>query len=85
MKEIIRKFLQNQFLFEFDENSITSHTNLFTSGLVDSFGFVELISFLEFKFQIKFLDEELLSNSLNSLDSITKTIEEKQRNAISIS
>ncbi|MEM7129849.1 MAG: acyl carrier protein [Chloroflexota bacterium] len=82
VEEKIKEYMTQQFLFEFDEISVTSETNLFSSGYIDSFGFVELITFLETEFEITFTDEELLSNSLNSLDSIVTQVEGKREYAI---
>lgn len=79
VKEQVKSFLTKQFLFEFEEETITSETNLFESGIIDSFGAVELVSFLESKFKIELTDEELVSGSLRSLDSIVKLIKEKNK------
>ena len=73
----MKGFLSRQFLFEFDEMNITSTTDLFTSGLIDSFGCIELVSFIESQYKIKLADDELLSGSLKSLDSIVKLIRKK--------
>ncbi len=76
-KEKIRTFMTEQFLFEFDDE-ITPRTNLFTTGIIDSFGFVELVAYLEAEFGIKFTDEELLSGRFNSFKSLVSIVKEKQ-------
>lgn len=73
----IKTYLMQQFLFEFDGDNVTPETNLFSSGHIDSFGFVELIAFLEAEFKLKFTDEELLSNNLNSLAGLVAAVEGK--------
>jgi len=73
----IADFMQKQFLFTFDGRTVTAETNLFESGHLDSFGFVELVTFLEQEFAIKLSDDDLLSNRLNSLASLTAVVEEK--------
>jgi acyl carrier protein len=79
IEEKLKHFMTQQFLFEFDEVTITADTNLFAAGYIDSFGFVELVSFIEAEWQIKFTDEELLSNQLNSLANLVRVIEGKQQ------
>ncbi len=80
IKEQVQSFLTRQFLFEFDEREITPSTDLFLSGIIDSFGSVELVTFIETKFKIKLSDEDFLSGSLKSLNLIIKLIEEKTIN-----
>lgn len=76
VEERLRQFMLTQFLFEFD-GSVTTASNLFELGLIDSFGFVELVSFIEREFRIKFTDEELIGSSLNSLDNMVAAIRMK--------
>ena len=75
----IARFMQSQFLVTFDGQRVTPTTNLFESGHLDSFGFVELITFLEREFAITFSDEDLLSNRLNSLAGVAALVQEKLR------
>ncbi len=73
VEERLRQFMRTQFLFEFDD-AVTAHSDLFDLGLIDSFGFVELVSFIESEFHVKFTDEELISSSLNSLANMVAAI-----------
>lgn len=68
----IKEFLENNFLIDFDE--IEANQNLFESGFIDSYGFIELINFLENEFGITVQDEELVNGTLISLSSITNYI-----------
>lgn len=75
-EEKIRKFLTRQFLFEFDE-AITADSDLFELGLVDSYGFVELVTFLESEFAIQFTEDEIVDGGLNTLAGITAAVSAK--------
>ncbi len=77
VKKEIESYLTKQFLFEFDDQNITAETDLFTSGVIDSFGCVELVSFLEKKYKIKVTDDELLSDSIRSVHALVDFIEGK--------
>ena len=68
----IKEFLENNFLIDFDE--IDANQNLFESGFIDSYGFIELINFLENEFDITIQNEELVNETLTSLSSITNYI-----------
>ena len=76
VEERLRRFLESQFLFEFDD-VVTGASNLFALGLIDSFGFVELVAFMEREFAIKLSDEELTGGSLNTLAGLVATVARK--------
>lgn len=73
----IKDYMSKHFLFDFDEKNITFKTDLFKSGLIDSYGFVELITFIESRFHINISNEELASSSMNSFDGIIEMIDTK--------
>lgn len=72
----IKGFLTSQFLFEFDHR-VTADTDFFKAGLIDSFGYIQMIQFLEKEFGIRFDDDELVSFRLNSLAKVVSNVEKK--------
>ena len=74
--ERIRSFITGHFLFDFD-STVTEHSNLFHLGLIDSYGFVELVSFLESEFHITFTEDEIVNSSLNTLANIVEAVRRK--------
>jgi acyl carrier protein len=74
--EAVTGFLTKKFKIQLGEN-FNEHTDLFQEGLIDSFGFVELVGFLEKTFYIHFEDAELTTNSLNTVDNIVTTVKRK--------
>ena len=75
--EKIRYYISDHFLVDFDDE-INDYTDLFKAGIIDSFGFIELVVFLEKNFNVKFKVEELVSNGLNSIKNMTAIIINKQ-------
>jgi acyl carrier protein len=69
----IRGFLEETFLFEFRAD-VTVHSNLFAEGVIDSFGYVQLIEFLKSEFGLTLSDEELISNVLVSCADMTEFV-----------
>ena len=51
--------------------------SFFEKGIIDSTGVLELVSFVEKSFQVKFEDEELIPDNLDSLNKITDFIVKK--------
>jgi acyl carrier protein len=72
----IRDFIEEQFLIEFDE-SFPETSDLFKEGVMDSFGYIQLIRFLEKEFDIKFSEKEMTANVMVSLSQIEQTVEQK--------
>ncbi|MFI6692963.1 acyl carrier protein [Streptomyces sp. NPDC050433] len=67
--EQIRRFIEEHFLIEFGVD-VTPQSDLFKAGVIDSFGYVQLMEFLEREFSLKLTGEEILLNVLVSLEAI---------------
>jgi len=72
----IKQFISNKFKITFAD-PVNENTDLFQEGLIDSYGFLELVKWLEAEFKIRFEDEELFAGNLNSVNNITETIVKK--------
>lgn len=72
----VKQYLSQHFLVDFSKDA-NEDTDLFDQGFIDSYGYVELISFLESQLKIRFTDEELISRELRSLRSIVAMVEKK--------
>ena len=62
----IRRFMAEAFLIDFDRE-VGPDTDLFEAGLLDSFGFVELVGFLEHTYGLELTDEDFESPLISSL------------------
>jgi len=71
-------YMEETFLFQFD-NDVTETTDLFKAGIMDSFGYIQLMRFIQTTFGITFSKEELLSNVVTTLSGIVATVESKLR------
>jgi acyl carrier protein len=77
---VIRQFMEDTFLFAFGTDA-GEEDNLFELGLVDSYGFVEMITFLEDKYGIKFTEEDMTSPRMMSSAGIFAIVDEKLETA----
>ncbi|MFJ2499724.1 phosphopantetheine-binding protein [Streptomyces sp. NPDC087539] len=75
-KQHIQKLIEDQFLVDFD-GGLTAETDLFKAGVIDSFGYIQLLSTLEENFSLQLTDEELLRNIFSSLDAIDAFVAKK--------
>ncbi|KAA6212544.1 acyl carrier protein [Streptomyces albofaciens JCM 4342] len=65
----IQQFIEERFLVQFG-GEVTADTDLFQAGVIDSFGYIQLMSFIENDFALRDTDDELLSNIFVSLADI---------------
>ena len=73
---IIRQYIVENFLFGEDGN-LKEETSFLESGIVDSTGILELVSFLEEKFGISVADEELIPENLDSIANVVAYLQKK--------
>ncbi len=78
MIDIVRKYIVDNFLFG-EENGLNSDTSFLDEGLIDSMAIIELVAFLEDKFNIKITDDELIPQNLDSLNNIEKYLLSKMK------
>jgi acyl carrier protein len=72
----VKQFITKKFKIEFSDQ-VNDDTDFFAEGLIDSYGFLELVKWLEGEFKIRFEDEELFAGNLNTAKNITQTIVKK--------
>jgi len=68
VREKLLNFISQQFRIPRDE--IDPDTSLVDQGVIDSFGFVEIVSFLESEFPIVIADEQINHDHFGSVSRI---------------
>ena len=72
----IRNFVVENFLFGEGEK-LKNDNSFLENGIVDSTGILELVSFLEEKYDIAIADDELIPENLDSLKNIDSFLKRK--------
>ena len=72
----VREFVIEELLFG-DSKKLTDETSFYNTGIIDSTGILELISFLEETFDIKINDEDLIPENLENIKYIAQFLERK--------
>lgn len=72
----IRAFIIENFLFG-EYNNFKEETSFLESGMIDSTGILELVSYLEETFGISVEDEELIPENLDSIANIVAYLNRK--------
>lgn len=72
----IRDFVINNFLFG-KSDGLTDSESLLENGIIDSTGVLELIGFLQERFDIQIEDDEIIPTNLDSIQNLVRYISEK--------
>jgi acyl carrier protein len=73
----VRDFVIANFLFGQDNGRLQDHQSLLESGVIDSTGVLELVTFLEERFGIGVADRELLPENLDSVENVARFVSRK--------
>ena len=73
----VRQYVSDKLLFGRTEVELKGDTSFLESGIIDSTGVLELVSFLEEQFKVKVDDEDLIPANLDSVDAIIRFVESK--------
>ena len=70
----IQEFVVENFLFG-DRERLNENTSFLESGIIDSTGILELVSFLEETYDIVIKDDELIPENLDSLKNVAQFLD----------
>jgi len=81
IKLILRKFIIESFLPSAGLDTFEDKDSFMETGIIDSTGVLELLEFIEDKFDIRVEDEEIIPDNLDSLANLVSFIERKLSHA----
>jgi len=73
----LRQFVLDSFLFGQSSIELKDDDSFLEKGIIDSTGVLELVAFLEDKYQIKIEDEEVIPKNLDSINNLLRFLENK--------
>lgn len=71
----IRQFIEENFMYRADRTELSANEFLLDAGVVDLTGILELITFLETRFQIQVADADIVPEKLDSIRTIVAYVE----------
>jgi acyl carrier protein len=74
----LRQYVIDNFLFGQGGSELKNDDSFMERGIVDSTGVLELVAFLEEKFQVKVEDEDLIPANLDSINNLLLYLNKKQ-------
>jgi len=79
-EQTIKNFIIDNFIIDDNPDQLEDDQSFLESGIIDSTGILELVSFIEEHYNIKIEDEELIPDNLDSLNNVVKFINKKLSN-----
>ncbi len=79
LRRELRTFIVDNFLFGQDNGLLHDDTSFLEQGIIDSTGVLELISFLNDKYEVQLTDDEIIPENLDSIDRLVSLVERKKR------
>ncbi len=77
VEQEVRQFLKDNFPLCADGVFLERADSLIVVGVIDSTGVLELIGFIEERYEVQIADEEVLPENLDSIANITRFVGEK--------
>ncbi|MCW8855328.1 MAG: acyl carrier protein [Gammaproteobacteria bacterium] len=77
IEETIREYILENFLFTDDQSLLSSEDSFMEKGIIDSTGILEVIFFLEEKFNVKVDDDEMIPENLDSVKNLVAFVGSK--------
>ena len=76
--DAVKSFILTEFLPDEDPDALEDSTPLITTGILDSIATLQLVTFLEEKFDIQIQAHEAGVDHLNTLSDITRLVASKK-------
>lgn len=73
----IKAFIVENFMFGQGSDTLTPSQSLLESGVIDSTGLLELVSFIEQRYGVTVADRELVPENLDSVDHVSRYVVRK--------
>lgn len=77
--EELEKYLLKEVAVETGRESLLPEDDLLMQGIIDSLGIVQLTAFMEKKFGIQVLDDEMVPDNFQTLKALSGFVEKKAK------
>lgn len=74
----LRNYIKANFLLEADAPDVGEHDPLLESGIVDSMGILQFVSYIESEFGIDVDDEEIVPDNFETITDIAAFVDAKR-------
>jgi len=75
MRQELRKFVIDNFLYGKNGDSFADDESFLEKGIIDSTGVLELVAFLQSRYGMTIQDQDLVPENLDSIDNLVRFVE----------
>ena len=79
IEQEVRQFVIDNFVREAGDGNFSNEDSFLETGLVDSMGILNLVEFVQEKFSISIVDEELVPEHWDSVRRVAEFVQSKQK------
>ena len=83
IEEELKNFILENFIIDENPSQLDKNQSFLESGIIDSTGILELVSFIEEHYKITVEDEDLIPDNLDSLNNVVNFINKKLKAFVS--
>jgi acyl carrier protein len=77
LNDELRQFVTDNFLYGKPYEGFADDDSFIERGIIDSTAVMELVAFLENRYRIKLLDQDLIPDNLDSVNGLARFIESR--------
>jgi len=74
---LIRNYLFGTFLLGYNENEFLNDKSFYEAGVFDSIGILEVVTYIENVFDIRFEEDEIIPENISTINNIVDFIMKK--------
>jgi acyl carrier protein len=75
LKDELRQFIAESFMYGKPYEGFADDDSFLERGIIDSTGVMEIVAFLENRYAIKLLDQDLIPENLDSVNRLARFVE----------
>jgi|SRR5580704_7913815 acyl carrier protein len=79
LNDELRQFVTDNFMYGKPYKGFTDDDSFIERGIIDSTAVMELVAFLENRYRIKLLDQDLIPDNLDSINALARFVESRVR------
>jgi|HubBroStandDraft_2_1064218.scaffolds.fasta_scaffold939726_2 acyl carrier protein len=77
LSDELRQFVTDNFMYGKPYKGFADDDSFLERGIIDSTGVMELVAFLENRYRIKLLDQDLIPANLDSVNGLARFVESR--------
>jgi len=75
--DALAQFIEDKFLVSFSDGTLSYDSDLFENGVIDSFGVIEIVTFIQEQFGVELEPDDLMSDLLASVSGLAALVQQK--------